>query len=120
MKFKPNDKVVYENAYIINNQVMTITRGNHKRNGLDMVCLLLKGGSGIAFADELRLATEEEIKANKRIIQVKNEPHFGIPVMSDRKAGNMVDLDANVTIGIDLANGPDWSAPVSINGGSDE
>jgi len=120
MKFKPNDKVVFENENFLNNQVMTITRGSHKRHGYDMVCLLLEGGEGLADANELRLATEEEIEANKRIIKVKHEIQFGIPVMSDRKAGNMVDLGANVTIGIDLANGPDWSAPVSINGGSDE
>lgn len=120
MKFKINDKVVYEADYIPNNQVMTITRGTHKRHGYEMVCLLLEGGEAVAYANELRPATEEEIKANQRIIKVKNETQFGIPVMSDSKAGSILDLCTNVTIGIDLASGPDWTLPVSINGGSDE
>ncbi|MCG9492712.1 hypothetical protein MCL36_09235 [Acinetobacter pittii] len=116
MKFKAKDKVVFEADYIPNNQVMTITRGTHKSHGIDQVRLLLKGGEGIALASDLRLATDEEIKANKRIIKVKYETQFGIPVTSDRKAGSMVDLGTSITIGIDLAEGPDWSAPVSING----
>jgi len=60
MKFKINDKVVFENENFLNNQVMTITRGSHKRHGYDMVCLLLEGGEGLAYANELRLATAEE------------------------------------------------------------
>lgn len=60
MKFKAKDKVVFEADYIPNNQVMTVKRGTHKRHGLDMVRLHLEGGEGIAFANQLRLATAEE------------------------------------------------------------
>lgn len=112
MKFKPNDKVVFENENYLNNQVMTITRGNHKRHGYDMVCLLLEGGAGIAYANELRLATEEEIEANERIIKIKHEIQYGIPVMSNTKAGCIYFPYTSITIGIDLAEGPDWSASI--------
>lgn len=60
MKFKAKDKVVYEADYIPNNQVMTVTRGTHKQHGFDMVRLLLTGGEGIAYANQLRPATAEE------------------------------------------------------------
>jgi hypothetical protein len=116
MIFKTNDKVVFENENIPNNQVMTITKGNHKRNGFDMVRLLLNGGAGIAYANELRLATEEEKAANKRFIKVKHKIQYGIPVLSNSKAGCIYFPYTSVTIGIDLASGPDWTPPVSING----
>ncbi|MDV7628910.1 hypothetical protein [Acinetobacter baumannii] len=66
MKFKAKDKVVFEADYIPNNQVMTITRGTHKSNGMEQVRLLLKGGEGIALSSDLRLATKEEIETGFR------------------------------------------------------
>ncbi|EPG5847198.1 hypothetical protein LJN79_000273 [Acinetobacter baumannii] len=112
MKFKAKDKVVFEADYIPNNQVMTITRGTHKSHGIDQVRLLLKGGEGIALASDLRLATDEEIKANKRIINVKHQIQYGIPVLSNSKAGCVYFPYTSMTIGIDLAEGPDWSASI--------
>jgi hypothetical protein len=74
------------------------------------------GGAGIAYANELRLATEEEKAANKRFIKVKHKIQYGIPVLSNSKAGCIYFPYTSVTIGIDLASGPDWTPPVSING----
>lgn len=61
MKFKAKDKVVFENENFPNNRVMTILSGNQKRNGFEMVTLLLEGGRGIAYANQLRPATAEEV-----------------------------------------------------------
>lgn len=66
MKFKSNQKVVFIDENIPNNTVMTIKKGNHNRSGMTMVSLNLKGGVGIAFVDQIRLATPQEEKTGFR------------------------------------------------------
>lgn len=49
----------------------TILSGNQKRNGFEMVTLLLEGGRGIAYANQLRPATAEEAATGFRSKGVK-------------------------------------------------
>ncbi|WP_149930587.1 hypothetical protein [Acinetobacter soli] len=60
MKFKKNQKVVFDNPYIPNNLVMKVQRATYKSAGMMMVTVELPGGSGQAYASELRLATKAE------------------------------------------------------------
>lgn len=65
-KFKANDKVVFANNHIPNNLVMTVKRGTHKSSGMDMVTVELPGGLAHAFASELRIASDAEVKKGVR------------------------------------------------------
>ncbi|MRA47258.1 hypothetical protein [Acinetobacter pittii] len=56
----------------------------------------------------------EDIYINNVELQIQ----YGIPVMSNTKAGCVYFPYTSITIGIDLASGPDWTPPVSINGDS--
>lgn len=67
MKFKTNDKVVYDNKNTPNNLVMNVQKGTYKSAGMDMVTVELPGGRAQAFTEQLRLATTEEIKAGHRL-----------------------------------------------------
>ncbi|MFA3251678.1 hypothetical protein [Acinetobacter baumannii] len=50
------------------------------------------------------------------INDVKHQIQYGVPVLSNSKAGCVFFPYTSMTIGIDLAEGPDWTSPVSING----
>lgn len=65
-KFKKNDRVVFENPYTPNKLVMTVTRGNYKSAGCEMVDLHWENQGGKAFASSLRLADKQEIETGFR------------------------------------------------------
>lgn len=76
---------------------------------------VLIGGYEIPI-ERLKTAIADYEAINESDVKILND--FGIPVMPDRKAGSILDLHTSITIGIDLASGPDWTPPVSINGES--
>ncbi|WP_336929951.1 hypothetical protein [Acinetobacter tandoii] len=65
-KFKKNNKVVFISEHTPNNLVMNVKRGTYKSSGMEMVTVELPSGLANAFANELRIATNAEVKAGVR------------------------------------------------------
>ena len=61
---------------------------------------------------EQAISDYEDVYVNDVIHQIQ----YGIPVLSNSKAGCVYFPYTSITIGIDLAKCPDWTPPVSING----